>query len=181
MLKKIYAEYKAPINFLLRFFLTFGILSLLYAFWVKSFGTEADSFSWFIGRNLELLAGKQNMSLSQVEGQPAIQVWYKGKQSVSLFEGCNGVAVMILFFAFLLAFKGTLKHTIVYAVVGIFIIHLFNLGRLMLLVVLSQNNEKWFHFAHKYLFTLIIYAAVMLLWFVWVKYFSRLNFKSQAT
>ena len=79
------------------------------------------------------------------------------------------MAVFILFFAFIFAFKGRWSDLLWFTPIGLVVIHLFNLGRLALLIHLSQSNSELFHFMHKYLFTLIIYAAVFLLWVVWVK------------
>ena len=168
-LRQLIQENKRVLFFLLRFLGAFGGLSLVYAFWVDSFGDKADTFSWFVGRNLQLLFGAENLKLEQILGHPAIAVDYNGSSAVSLFEGCNGLAVMILFFAFVFAFKGNWKDLLWFVPLGLGIIHLFNLGRLALLIYLAHGNSPLFHFMHKYLFTLIIYAAVFGLWVVWVK------------
>lgn len=144
----------------------------MYAIWVESFGDQADSFSWFVGKNLNFLfAGK--LKLDQLEGHAAIAVDYNGSTAVSLFEGCNGMAVMILFFAFVFAFKGRWGDLVWFVPFGLIVIHLFNLARLALLIQMAANNSPLFHFMHKYLFSLIIYAAVFGLWIIWVKRASR--------
>ena len=168
-IRQLIRENKKVLFFLLRFLGAFGGLSLVYAFWVDSFGDKADTFSWFVGRNLQLLFGAENLKLEQILWHPAIAVDYNGSSAVSLIEGCNGLAVMILFFAFVFAFKGNWKDLLWFVPLGLGIIHLFNLGRLALLIYLAHGNSPLFHFMHKYLFTLIIYAAVFGLWVVWVK------------
>jgi len=168
-LRNILQENKKVLGFLLRFLLSFGVLSLAYAFWVDSFGTEADSFSWFVGRNLQLLFGAENLQLEQILGHAAIAVDYKGSSAVSLYEGCNGMAVMILFFAFVFAYKGRGKDLAWFVPFGLVVIHLFNLARLAILIQLAHESSAMFHFMHKYLFSLIIYGAVFGLWLLWVK------------
>jgi len=168
-IQAVWKENRKVLFFLLRFLGAFGSLRLLYAFWVDSFGKEADSFSWFVGRNLQFLFGADNLQLEQLFGHAAIAINFHGNSSVSLFEGCNGLSVMILFFSFLFAFGGSWKKAVWFAPSGVLIIHLFNLGRLSLLVLLVRENEVLFHFMHKYLFTLIIYMVVFLLWVFWIR------------
>lgn len=159
--------------FLLRFLGVFGGLSLIYGLWISGYGNLADPFTWWVGDNLTLILGSDNLSLMQIEGYPAIQIDYKGSIAVSLFEGCNGLAVMILFFAFVFAYLGRWTDLFWFVPIGMFFIHLFNLGRLILLIHLAQQNSPFFHFMHKYLFTLVIYAFVFLLWFLWVRLVAK--------
>src|SRR5690606_31173306 len=139
-MKKLIRENIRAIFFLLRFILVFGVLSLLYGAWVKSFGEEADSFSWFIGKNLVWLAGEDTIQLASMPGEPSIAVHYRGNHAVSLFEGCNGIAVMILLLAFVVGCNGRLLNMIWFSVVGFVIIHLANLGRLWLLIRLADSG-----------------------------------------
>jgi len=168
-MKQLINENKRVLYFIGRFLLAFAGLSLIYGIWIDSYGNLSDPFSWLVGRNLQLLFGAENLKLEQILGHPAIAVDYNGSSAVSLFEGCNGLSVMILFFAFVFAFKGNWKDLLWFVPIGLMIIHLFNLGRLSLLIYLAHGNSPLFHFMHKYLFTLIIYAVVFGLWVVWVR------------
>lgn len=166
---KVLQENKKVIFFLLRFLGVFGSLSLLYGGWIKSFGDKADSISWWIGYNLRFLFGSENLQLSQSNIEPSVDITYLGTTAVTLFEGCNGIAVMIMFLSFVVAFKGKWLDLAWFVPSGLLIIHAFNLARLSILIVLAQQQSDFFHFVHKYLFTLIIYSAVFLLWVLWVK------------
>ncbi|HCS20721.1 MAG TPA: exosortase family protein XrtF [Bacteroidetes bacterium] len=180
VIKSILLENKKVVFFLLRFLLVFAGFSLLYASWVDSYGDKADPFSWWIGHQLVGLFGESVLSLENVAERPAVLVNYLGSPAVELFEGCNGVAVAILFFAFVFAFKGRWSDLLWFVPAGLVVIHAFNLLRLSLLIHLSHNNSTLFHFLHKYLFTLIIYAAVFLLWVLWVRLALNRNKHAQA-
>lgn len=176
MIAQTFRENKKVIFFLLRFLSVFGGFSLLYAVWIKSYGLEADPFSWFVGYNLEWILGADNLRLYPIEGYAAIGLDYLGSNSVSLFEGCNGIAVFILFFAFVFAFKGRWSDLIWFVPLGLVVIHLFNLARLVALIILAQQgNDAIFHFMHKYLFSLVIYAGVFLMWVFWVRLALKRN------
>lgn len=174
-IKDVLKENKKVIFFLLRFLGAFGLLSLSYAVWLEKFGDEADTFSWIVGRHLQVLFGSDKLELMAITGFPAIAVNYLGKSEVSLYEGCNGMAIMILFFAFVFAYKGRWKDLLWFIPLGFLIIHIFNLGRLALLIHLVNGNENVFHFMHKYLFSLIIYSIVFLLWVFWVRLANKRN------
>lgn len=178
-MKATLRENKKVIFFLLRFLLVFAGFSLLYGWWINSFGEKADPFSWWIGNQLVYLFGAENLSLEMIPGEPSIGVNYLGSSAVRLFEGCNGIAVFILFFAFVFAFKGRWSDLLWFVPVGLVVIHIFNLLRLALLIHLSHNNSTLFHFLHKYLFTLIIYAAVFGLWVFWVRLALNRNKNAQ--
>lgn len=171
-LLELLKENRKPLFFLLRFIGMFGVLSLAYAFWLESYGLQPDSFTRMVGQHLQVLF-QQQLLLADLEQHAAIAIEYKGQYAVSLFEGCNGLAVMILFVSFVFAFKGQWKDLLWFIPIGLLIIHLFNLARLSALIWLSSYNSQWFHFTHKYLFTLIIYAGVFLLWVWWVSRIIR--------
>ncbi|MHB1277096.1 MAG: exosortase family protein XrtF [Bacteroidia bacterium] len=180
-LTKILQENKKVLFFLLRFLGAFGGLSLLYAFWVDSYGNEADAFSWMVGRHLQWVFGAENLLLTPMDGQALINMDYLGISGVDLYEGCNGMAIMILFFAFVFAYTGSWKDLLWFVPLGLFVIHVFNLIRIALLILfLEGGNEIMFHYMHKYFFTLIIYGAVFFLWVFWVKLANKRNTDAPA-
>ena len=95
-------------------------------------------------------------------------IGWNGKGIVSVYEGCNGLNVAIVFLAFLLAFGPYEKKLVWYAVLGLLILHLSNLLRIVLLFVVSIQMPHFLYFTHKYLFTAFIYFFVFLLWLGWV-------------
>ncbi len=168
-IKALLRENRRVLYFLLRFVGAFGVLSISYALWLDRFGDNPDPFSWLVGKHLNLLFGGR-LELTPIPYHAAIDVSYEHSSAVSLFEGCNGIAVMILFFAFVFAFKGRWVNLLWFVPAGFVVIHLFNLARLALLINLAHDSSPLFHFMHKYLFSLIIYAVVFGLWVIWVKW-----------
>ena len=100
------------------------------------------------------------------------EVYYYDYLIVTLIEGCNGLSVMILFVAFLVAFKGPVKHYLWFVPVGLALIYVANLLRIFLLGII---NIYWYSFSgyfHDYFFPAIIYGMVMILWIIWVKWLA---------
>jgi exosortase family protein XrtF len=89
-----------------------------------------------------------------------------------VYEGCNGLNVMIIFVAFLVAF-GPIGRTLAWFIpLGLFIIHLVNLARIGLLFWVSLYMPKYMYFTHKYFFTAILYVVVFVLWIWWVRRYA---------
>jgi len=173
--KEVVSANKGVIFFLLRFLVVFAGLSLAYGAWIQSYGDIPDPISWFIADTLAWL-NQPHVRLEAAVGTPAILLYYDEKQVISVFDGCNGIAVMILFFAFIIAFRGSAVNTLWFTVAGILFIHMANIGRLQLLLSLAkEDNAELFHFMHKYLFTLIIYVSVFILWVIWIRFFALIR------
>jgi exosortase family protein XrtF len=172
-IKDFYEEFKPAILFLVRFSITFAILSLVYGFWIEGYKQIADPITKNVSYQVrEILSWfYDNVTSTQREGNPSMDITIDGKYSVSVFEGCNGVAIVNLFFSFLVGFWGGFKKLVWFTLVGIVIIHIANLGRLLSLALMAislEEGSKIYHYTHKYLFTLFIYSIIFVLWYFWV-------------
>ncbi len=94
---------------------------------------------------------------------------------------CDGFALLILFFSFIVAFPGPSIHKIWYIPVGLLLIHLINALRVVALVLIVKANPEWLSFNHDYTFTILVYAFVFLLWWIWVNKFSPLKKQAAST
>jgi exosortase family protein XrtF len=165
-------SFKPTILFLVRFGVLYALGSIFYSLYISHYDPMADPLTIFVSENLRVFMSilGQPISLELDAEMPFVLVAYKDLPSVSVFEGCNGVAVMILFIAFVLAFRGrNNKAALWFIPLGLLSIHLFNLIRLALLIVVNHYQSNLFHFYHKFLFTGVIYLFVLLFWVGWVR------------
>lgn len=173
MIKKYYEEFKPAIHFLARLLLTYAIFSISYSFWVKSYGTHPDPITRAVTYQVKAVSGGfyDSVTTSPTPNKPSVDVFINGKYTISVFEGCNGAAIIYLYLAFLVGFWGGLKRLAIFSIIGVIIIHFFNLVRLLLLshMALTIGNTGFYHFTHKYIFTLSIYIVVFALWIVWIR------------
>jgi exosortase family protein XrtF len=88
-------------------------------------------------------------------------------------DNCNGIALFALFAGFIIAFKGKPIYKLIYIIIGILIIELLNVFRLVALAIIETVSRTWTEFNHTYTFTIIIYAAIFLMWIYWVNHFSE--------
>lgn len=170
----MWQEFKPTIYFLLRFGVVYGLLTLVYGWYVSSFDNapqpQADGITTMVSAQSAQLLTLLGYEATQHQhpDEASILITVDGVDAVRIFEGCNGMSMFILFTAFVLAFRGHWKRTLWFIPAGILFIHLSNLGRLVALSLISLHYPQHMYFFHKYGFTIIIYSAVFLLWVLWV-------------
>ena len=85
---------------------------------------------------------------------------------------------MIVFVAFIVSFKGSVKMFIRYFILGLFAVYLINLFRLMGLYAVALHFAGSFYFFHKFFFTAVIYLVVFIIWYFWVADIKRWKLQS---
>ena len=182
MLKKLplkfyYFKYKPFLTFVAKFFLIYIVLSCIYGLYLGQFDEatfEPDGITTLVSdqtRDLLNFFGEEAMTMPhELEASHKFSV--HGKFVARIVEGCNAVSVMILFAAFVVAFRGKLKHTLLFILGGIFIIHILNIARIALLALALYYYPEYQEILHGTIFPLVIYSVVFILWVIWVNKFS---------
>lgn len=175
-MKNYLTQFKPFLIFICTFFVAYIGLTLLYKFYLNSFGpNDVDGITVTVGKNVEQLMQMFNCDIKVHKNRADswLEVWYNGKYYVRIVEGCNAVSVIVLFVSFVLAFSGKFKTTLSFILSGVLLIYILNVVRIALLIVLLFNFPEYKHFLHGTLFPLIIYGLVFLLWIFWVNKFSK--------
>lgn len=168
---QLFKKYKISILFLVRFLGIYILGNVLYGFWVVSYGTIVDPFTYIVAKHSSYLLHLVGISASVLPSpiEPNIAITLNGDIIVNVYEGCNAINVSILFVAFIIAYKGKLSRVIVFSLVGLISIYIFNLFRVSGLFLVAKFFPDHLYLMHKFFFTGVIYAFVFFLWFVWVK------------
>lgn len=177
MLKSYFLQYRAFFIFLLKFFLVYGLLTVGYKYYLSGFNAlsfEPDGFTKFVSHQVEsfLKFIGQDAYVLPNEREASMKLYFNEKYVARVVEGCNAMSVMILFMAFIIAFKGKIKHTFLFILSGILIIHLLNVIRIGLLAMALYHYPEYEHLLHGVIFPLFIYGVVFALWVIWVQKFS---------
>ena len=168
-------EFKPALTFLGKFLVLYFAGNILYGVYIESRGQNPDAIthvvtaqtSWFLN-----VLGYET-STDDHPDAPKIALRQAGEIVVNVYEGCNGINVIIVFTAFLFAFGGPARALGVFLPVGVLIIHIFNLLRIGLLFHLALSNSSQFYYYHKYFFTATLYLIVFGLWALWVIRFNE--------
>lgn len=165
--------------FLIKFFATYFVLFALYSLYLQNtqqkdpfvcspitttVAEQTTSVLNFFGYDSEYIQHEQEMS---------VKLKLNGYYTARVIEGCNSVSIIILFFAFIIAFPGTVKATILYSIFGILVIYVINVLRIAFLTVMLYKFPKEQVLLHNIVFPAIIYGTTFFLWVLWVQKFSR--------
>lgn len=170
----MFKDFKYSFLFLGKFLAVYFCGNLLYGLYIDSFKNAPDPITYLVTQQTSQVQNRLGMpsSIEVNDGKKSISMRQDGDGVINVFEGCNGVNVMIVFVAFMVAFGGSVKQMIWFVPLGLVIIHLFNLLRIILLYVAAQQNSQYFYYIHKYFFTAALYLVVIALWIIWV---TKLN------
>lgn len=182
-MKEYFIQYKPFLLFLAKFFISYLVLTFIYQSYLNQFDEkkyEVDGFTKTVAnQTASLLSIVDNQSYTKPnEKEPCMNLYYQNHWSSRIIEGCNGLSVIILFIAFVIAFSGTVKRTLLFVVIGSIIIHIFNVIRIALLSVLITKFPSIQHILHDVVFPLFIYGIVFILWVIWVNNYSTYAKKS---
>lgn len=176
-------EFSPTIIFLLKFIGVYMVGSLCYGIFVTMYEPKADPVT--------IMVTEQSADVLTVLGWPSSTYEYSGKPTVaivhdkeaivSVFEGCNGINVIIVFAAFVFSFGKLRKEALWFFPSGLIIIHIANITRIILLFFVSIQLPGYLYFSHKYFFTAFIYAVVVGLWFGWVKLVTKPKYETNKS
>lgn len=161
--------------FLIKFGLSYLILSGLYALYLGGFDdNEPDSITYMVARQARDFTNfiGADATIQRHTKEASYRFFINGTAAARVVEGCNAVSVMILFTAFIVAFSSTFKRTALFIVAGIVILHLLNIVRVSLLCLGYYHYPEYKTMLHDIVFPLFIYGVVFLLWIIWVKKLS---------
>ncbi len=169
-------KYKPALIFLLRFFITYLVLNYAYHRVVSYSGASGkpDVITTRVARHVNALASVVQKQIKVIpdEAKPFYKVMYEDRYVARIIEGCNSFSVILLFWAFIVAFKGEWIKTVLFGIAGSLGIYVFNLFRILLLSVWVARHPGNVEFLHNVVFPAMIYGFTFLLWVVWVRYFA---------
>jgi exosortase family protein XrtF len=119
-------------------------------------------------------------TIEQHQDELSLKVLVNNNYVSRIIEGCNSISVIILFLAFIIAFSGGLLQTVIFGIIGSFLIYLTNIFRIAILSIGILKYPKQQELLHSIVFPAIIYGMVFLLWIIWVNKFSLYKKKKNA-
>ncbi|MFN3841571.1 MAG: exosortase family protein XrtF [Cyclobacteriaceae bacterium] len=169
-LRNLLREFKPAILFLVKFIALYIAGNVLYGWYITSWYPSPDpATNWVTTQSSDILNlfGWETTAYNHIV-KPTTYIVHNQKSVIAVYEGCNGLNVIVVFLAFLFAFGPMCAKLFWFIPLGIIVIHLTNLARIILLFLVSVNLPDYLYFTHKYLFTAFIFFFVFLLWLWWV-------------
>jgi len=168
-------EFKPALFFLVKFLIVYFIGNIAYGLYIESFGNSADPMTAWVSNQTTVILNLMGFNTETLADDfaPKIRLLLDDHSVISIYEGCNGLNVMIIFVAFLAAYSGNIKRLLWFVPLGLLVTHLMNLTRIVLLFFVAEYYEDYLYFTHKYLFTGIIYVGILILWYWWIVSLSK--------
>lgn len=173
---------KSVIYFLIKFFGTYALLFVLYAWYLQKHQIKEPYFACApITKNVASKTQNlldfmgYNVSMQQHTKEVSINVLVNNKPVARIIEGCNAISIIILYISFIIAFKGSFKNTILFIIGGSLLIYYFNIVRIAIISIAIYEYPVYEKTLHEVVFPLLIYGLTFLLWFIWVKKFASLK------
>jgi len=158
-------------------------LNIVYGLWISSFDLKVDTATEIVTKQTSVLLNLfgEDTTTKPKSFTPAISILNDSGVALSVFEGCNGINIMIVFVSFLFAFGGKRKNVAWFLPVGLILIYLANLVRVMVLYFVAEYWKEYFYYAHKYVLTAFLYLMVFVLWWLWIEIVSGISLKKVMT
>ncbi len=168
-------EFKPALLFLAKFLGVYFLGNIVYGLYIESFGNIADPMTAWVSEQTVVFLKLLDLNSETLvdDFAPKIRLLLDDHSVLSIYEGCNGLNVMIIFVAFLVAYTGNTKRLLWFIPFGLLVTHLMNLGRIILLFFVAEYYEDYLYFTHKYLFTAAIYLVILVLWYWWIVSLSK--------
>ena len=178
-------QYKPFLLFLGKFFLSYLLLTFIYQTYLNQFESremEVDTITVTVAnQTAAVLSWFDSHSYTMPHlREPSVKMFYKNKYISRIIEGCNAVSVIILFIAFVVAFSGKLKNTLLFILFGTVLIYVLNIFRIAILCMAMYSFPQYQDFLHGVVFPLFIYGVVFILWVIWVNKYSFYATKTVA-
>ncbi|MEI6900909.1 MAG: exosortase/archaeosortase family protein [Bacteroidota bacterium] len=96
-------------------------------------------------------------------------IYCENGAGIRVVESCSGVKQILQFALLMLIFPGPWKHKLWYIPLGMFIVHLTNVLRIVLLVVVAKNSPANIEYFHNNWLRFMFYVVIFGLWVLWVE------------
>ena len=173
---------KLIVIFLIKFFGTYALLFLGYSYYLES--TQEKHNIYACAPITTTVANQTEFLLNSI-GYEAEVVQHPDEVSMKLIlnnvyiarvvEGCNAISIIILFISFIVAFSTKFIVTTLYIIIGSLIIYSVNIVRIAIITIAMYEYPEYQKILHDLVFPAMIYGITFLLWFIWVRQFSKIK------
>jgi exosortase/archaeosortase family protein len=103
------------------------------------------------------------------EGNIISVLYSKNERLIGIANSCNGLELIVLYIGFLFCLPSNSQRQLIFLTVGVIGIIGLNILRCVGLTLLYMNHYPIADFAHKYLFKMVVYAAIFYGWVLYSK------------
>jgi exosortase/archaeosortase family protein len=166
-------------NPMIKFMLKAGVVYVLWEFlnwfqmhnapfhsiWMALHGTVRD--------NIVFMSAWLLRTMQYDINQYGIVILIIGSPGVAVGPACVGFGLLFGFAGLIISYHGSIKSKLWFIPLGWLGIHTINILRIVILAIISNINNDWVDFNHKYVFNTVIYIFIFLMFTWWVRYVEQ--------
>lgn len=173
---------KLIVIFLIKFFGTYAILFFSYSYYLESTQEKTNIYACApitrtVANQTEFLLNSfgYEAEVKQHPDEVSMKLFINNVYIARVVEGCNAISIIILFISFIVAFSSKFAITALYILFGSLTIYFVNIVRIAIITVAMYEYPEYQKILHDIVFPSIIYGLTFLLWFIWVRQFSKIK------
>ena len=101
------------------------------------------------------------------------EIFIDSRYSLIVERACNGLIAYFMLLASIISSPSTIKHKIVWAIIGYIIINIVNIFRIWLVAHFVLKNKQYFYIAHDIIGNILLISISILIFILFIK--SRYN------
>jgi len=160
-------EKKPPISPVARFVILFLILLVVVSVGFSQLFTRYhEHMTWLMSLTASISGGILSIFSGDVT-HSGIFVTYKGF-SVEIIDECTGLFEMLIYIAAVLSFSTTNRKKLIGFALGLPAIFIFNVIRIIALLIAGASSFSVFQFMHLYLWQVTLIIMIATIWVLWL-------------
>jgi exosortase/archaeosortase family protein len=184
MIKQYYQHFKSfyagPFGFAIDIALfaiityTFHVLWWDFSAFIKSFAAVSNTADWLATQVFHSsLWINRNILGMQITTADPNTMWFSNRGYVAVEESCSGLKQFYQIIVLFVLFPGPWKHKLWFIPMSLFIMHMVNILRIVILSVMVIWKPEYWDFVHEWILRPGFYVVIFLLWVWWVEKFRQ--------
>lgn len=103
------------------------------------------------------------------------------KNGVWVIWGCTGIKQAYIFFCIIAFYSGPWKHKLWYIPLGVVFVYLFNIFRIVLIMMIIDKHPNQFNLWHEHILKYVFYLMIFVLWVFWNEKFVEKKGKNTSS
>jgi len=150
-------------RFIIYFLISLIVISIIFS---QVFTRYHDNFVWMMELTAFLSGGAIDIFSDKVYCD-GVFVTYDSFP-VEIIDACTGLFEMLIYLAAVFSFSTSFRNKLLGAALGLPAIYIFNVLRIIVLLIVGASSMSAFHFMHLYLWQVILIMVIAGVWIGWL-------------
>ena len=122
----------------------------------------------------------QNLTTCEITYDDATRTIWLGPGAVYVSAGCSGFKQFLQWIVLMVFFPGPWKQKLWFIPLGLVMVHLVNIFRIDVLVIILDYYPQHWHFTHDWILRPFFYVVMFGMWVIWVERFYQPKKKTET-